>query len=398
MIGGRAVRALSVVLVVVILGACRPAELRALPPPTASPAPVSSVVIGTLLDLGEGDSEDRRAFEGVSLAVDDLNSRGGIEVAGGQRTRVRLAAYDVSGGTDRIETALRRLVAEDGAVAVIGPEGRDATIVARRLAERMEVPLLALSATPDVSSSRWSFLLAAGDDAPVSALVDFLRASGVERIGWLAPRTTAATDVRASMRRLVEASGAQVTGEEIYPPGATDLSPRSARLVEAGAQAILAWPGDARGAAALVTQIGTRPERASIFLGPAASDPKTLGLVGDGGDGLHAVMSRLGVADDLWDHDSLTPLIRDFDRAYRLRYGALPDDRSAAAWDAVQVLARALSQGQASRASVRTNLERITDLSGVSGPITFSSSQHQGLDHRAFVVARAAGGRWRLPP
>jgi len=334
----------------------------------------------------------------VSLAVDALNARGGVELASGERVQVRLAAYDISGSTDRVDTALRRLAVDDGAVAVIGPEARDATNVACRLAERLELPLLVLTATPEISASRWSFALASGDEAPVTALVDYLRASGVERIGWLGPRTAGAVNAQAAARKQVEAAGAQMAGEEIYQPGTTDLGRRAAALQSAGAQAILAWPNDTRGAAGLVSQVAGRPERASVFLGPAAADPKSLGPVGDAGDGLHAVVSRLRVADDLWDHDPLTPVIRDFDRAYRLRFGTAPDDRSAAAWDAVQVLVQAIRQGQVSRTSIRANLERITDLSGVSGPIAFSPAQHVGLDRRAYVVARAAGGRWRLPP
>jgi branched-chain amino acid transport system substrate-binding protein len=232
----------------------------------------------------------------------------------------------------------------------------------------------------------------------MTAMVTYLHASGVQRIGWLAPRTTAAADARTTLGRLTETSGQQIVGDEVYPIGETELATRYRRLQTLGAQIVLAWPHDGRGAGSILGQIGAPANWVPLFLGPAAADPMTLGQVGEAADGIHTVVSRLRVADDLWDHDSLTPVVRDFGRAYRLRYGSAPDDESAAAWDAVQLIASALQRSPPTRQGIRDALEQVSDRLAVSGPITLSKTRHSGLDDRAFVVARAAGGRWRLPP
>jgi branched-chain amino acid transport system substrate-binding protein len=357
------------------------------------------VTIGALVRLSDDDTAGRKVFEAVSLAVDGVNRRGGIELPGGERRLIRLAAYDDFGHPEIVATALRRLVEADGAIAVIGPSTRETASAARRLAEQLEIPLIALDASADSRTTtwRWSFALAPPDDAALVALVTYLSASGVQRLGWLAPGTAHAADTRTALARLTEATKQQVVGDEVYPIGDTELAERYRRLQTLGAQVVLAWPHDVRGAAALMGQLGLQRNWVPLFLGPVAVDPTTLGVVGDAADGVHSLTSRLRVADDLWDHDALTPAVRDFIREFRLRYGSPPDDDSAAAWDALHLVARVAKQSP-TRPGIRDSLERLTDQPAVSGPITFTRTRHTGLDDRTFVVARAAAGRWRLPP
>lgn len=392
---------LALAVLVCVLAACGPAPTRPVPQPTASPPPVPAITIGALVHLSDDDASSRKAFEAISLAVDSLNRRGGIELARGERRLARLAAYDDAGQPEIVATALSRLVQEEGAVAVVGPSTRETASAGRRLAEQLEIPLIALDASADGRTGpwRWSFALAPSDEAALTAMVTYLSASGVQRIGWLAPGTASAADARTVLGRLTAASGQQIVGDEIYPAGGDGLAARYRRLQTRGAQVVLAWPHDARTAAALVGQLGVLSNWVPLYLGPAAVDPTTLAQVGEAADGIRSVTSRLRVADDLWDHDAMTPVVRDFSRAFRLRFGAAPDDESAAAWDAVHLIAAGLQQQPSpSRQGVRDALEKMTDRPAVSGPITFSQARHTGLDDRAFVVSRAVAGRWRLPP
>ena len=116
----------------------------------------------------------------------------------------------------------------------------------------------------------------------------------------------------------------------------TSLPTRYRRLQTLGAQIVLAWPHDVRGAAALMGQLGVLAQLGAAVPGTGRRRPDDARAGWRGGGWRpHASTSRLRVADDLWDHDTLTPVVRDFGREFRLRYGSAPDDESAAAWDAV---------------------------------------------------------------
>ena len=229
------------------------------------------------------------------------------------------------------------------------------------------------------------------------ALVTYLSASGVQRIGWLAPGTAHAGVTRTALARLADATRLQIVGDEVYPIGDGELAERYRRLQTMGAQVVLAWPHDVRGAAALMSQLGVLRNWVPLFLGPVAVDPTTLGVVGDAADGVHSVTSRLRVADDLWDHDTLTPAVRDFGREFRLRYGSPPDDESAAAWDAPEPRGQSGPTGADSAGGPRCAGTHDRP-AGRQRPDHVHPRPPHGLDDRAFVVARASAGRWRLPP
>jgi branched-chain amino acid transport system substrate-binding protein len=297
------------------------------------------------------------------------------------------------------EATFRRML-DDGVVAVIGPSGPESSAVVRRAAEAAATPLVTLDGegTGEGPTGRWAFSLVAPPDEALAAALDFFSASGVERIGWLAPRAMEAASLRRSLFRLAGGANIQIVGEEQYAPGESDVAPSLARLQASGPSVILAWPRDRHEAAAIAREAGRVRDLVPVFLGPAAADPTTLTLAGDGAAVVRTLTLRLGVTDDLWDHDALTPVIRDFRREIQARTARPPSPEAAAAWDALRLVVATLERSGASRTALRDGLEATTDYLGASGTISFNSRRHDGLDRRAFVVARSDARQWRLPP
>lgn len=398
-----------VLFVIVVLGVagagCEPAPPRPVAPPTASPTPVAPIVIGAILDVANDAGPDgRQRLDAATLAVELVNRRGGIVLPSGERRPLQLAVYDDAGQPERAEPAFRRLLA-DGALAIIGPSDPESVAVVRSAAEAAGLPLIVLddAAARETAGWRWTFAISPPPEEALAATIDFFSASGVDRFGWLAPRTMEAAIMRRALGRLASAANMQVVGEELYAPGEEEQTQRLARLQAAEPRVILAWPRDAHEAAAIARDSAKVSNLVPVFLGPAASSPTTLAQAGDAAAVVRTVTLRLPVADDLWDHDALTPVIRDFRREIQARTGRPPTPESAGAWDAVRLIVATIerptaSAGSPSRAALRDGLEATTDYVGASGLVSFSNRRHDGLDRRALVVARSEGRRWRLPP
>lgn len=396
----RPVRLVAFLLCLLALAACEPAAPQPVVRPTASPVPQAPLVIGAILDLGaDAGPNGVQRYEAARLAVELVNRRGGVTLSGGRRRMLDLAVYDDGGRPEASTAALQRL-AGDGALAVIGPSDPAASLLVRRTAEAASIPLIALddASSGDSANWRWTFSLTAPPADQLGAAIQFFNASGVGQMGWLAPTTMAAASLRRELLRQTNSAGIQVVGEEQYPPGADDFVQSLTRMQANNPNVILAWPRDSHEAAAIARDAGKVQGLSPLFLGPAAAGPTTLTLAGDLQATVRTLTLRLDVADDLWDHDALTPIIRDFRRELQAQTGRPPTAEAAGAWDAVRLIVATLEQAEPTRAGLRDGLEATADYLGASGSITFGPRRHDGLDRRAYVVARSDARRWRLPP
>jgi branched-chain amino acid transport system substrate-binding protein len=386
------------------LAACEPAAPQPVVRPTASPVPPAPLMVGAIFDLGnDAGPNGVQRYEAARLAVELVNRKGGVTLPNGRRRTLDLSVYDDGDSPEAAILAMQRL-ASDGALAIIGPSDPTASRAVRRAAEAAGVPLITLDGSSSESASwRWTFTLAAPPTDMLGAAVDFFRASGVSQLGWLAPTTMAASSLRRELPRQTSSAQIQVVGEEQYPPGADDFVQSLTRIQANNPNVILAWPRDSHEAAAIARDAGKVQGLSPVFLGPAAAGPDTLALAGDVQATVRTLTLRLDVADDLWDHDALTPIIRDFRRELQAQTGRPPTAEAASAWDAVRLIVATLEQveptrAEPTRAALRDRLEATVDYLGASGSITFGPRQHDGLDRRAYVVARSDAHRWRLPP
>lgn len=389
--------ALSLTFILASLG-CEPSPPRPVATTVASPTPVPSIVLGALVNaVDDMGSDGSQRFEAAKLAVELVNRRGGVRLPSGERRTLALAPYDIE-RPDRVEGVIRQLV-DDGAVAAIGPADAETVSAARLAAEAARLPLLTFRASGDDTRTwQWTFALDATPEEALAAMLDFFGASGVDRFAWTAPRTMDAASLRRVLLRLSAAKSMQVVAEEIYPPGSEEYAPLLSRLQAAGPRAILAWPRDAHEAASITRDAAKVRDLAPLFMGPGAASAATLTSAGEASVVVRTLTLRLPVSDDLWDHDPLTPVVRDFRRELQSRTSRPPTPEAAAAWDAVNLVVMALERSGTARAALRDALELTADYPGVTGLETFGPRRHDGLDRRAFVVARSDGRRWRLPP
>ncbi len=357
--------------------------------------------IGAIFNLSpSGEPVGRWQWEGARLAVEEANARGGLRLAEGARRAVELLVYDDAGRPERTRSTVRRLVEGDNVVALLGTSDPGSAAAAAESAEQRAVPLIALASPArdrPAASDRWTFWLVLNPNDMLTVMVETISGSRVERVGWIAPRTMSAESARSHLVREATQRALRIVAEESYSLVELDLSERVARLVTAGAEVIVGWPRAADDAAVIAKAMHRAP-RARLYLGPPAATDRFLTLAGETARGVRTPTVRLQIAGDLWDHDPLTPVIREFARTYEVAYGYAPSTDAATAWDAARLLIAAIERDGANRAAIGRSLERITDFPGASGPIDFSADDHEGLDRRAPLVARVVAGGWRIPP
>jgi len=140
---------------------------------------VDTLRIGIIAPLsGPGRSWGEATLRCARVIEDYHNRRGGVEI-GGTRRRVALLPEDDRLSPDLARNAAKRLVAEDGVHAVIGPLGDDAAVAAAPILDGYGVPYLHYGF--DTSLLREDSLGMLGMPLPgqtLPVLFDYLRTTG----------------------------------------------------------------------------------------------------------------------------------------------------------------------------------------------------------------------------
>ncbi|MGA7826550.1 MAG: ABC transporter substrate-binding protein, partial [Geobacteraceae bacterium] len=105
---------------------------------------------------------------------------------------------------------------------------------------------------------------------------------------------------------------------------------------------------------------------------------------------------RVLVADLLPKSDKQKKSLLAFVEEYQKKFNAEGDHFGGHAWDAMMLLKGAIERGGASRAAIRTQLEKTRNFAGIGGIFNYSPTNHSGLTKDAFVLVQVKNGGWTL--
>ena len=92
--------------------------------------------------------------------------------------------------------------------------------------------------------------------------------------------------------------------------------------------------------------------------------------------------------------DDPAPAVRKFVEAYKAKYGAEPDSIAATSYDAMRLLADAITRaGSTEGRRIRDALAATKDFAGVTGTITMDADRNP---IKPAVILRVEGGRFRF--
>lgn len=232
---------------------------------TSSPAGESSsgndsggetLVLGGLYTLtGAGAVLGVPEKQGVQMAIDDVNAKGGLDV-NGSKVKVELKDYDVGEDPVKAVEFTQRLVNNDGVKFIYG--ARENTQLAGELKITDPAKVIVYSAvasTPLLTvGSEYGFnvtdngaiekhalieLLAEKEETLEAAGLDVERIKQVKRVALLGRNELYVLQGVEGAKEAVEKHGLEWAGEVIFPPGTTDFLPFVAKLKELKPDAVI---------------------------------------------------------------------------------------------------------------------------------------------------------------
>ena len=351
------------------------------------------VLVGTHVDLsGPLSSWGQAVVNGIEMAFEEANQAGGIN----DRT-VRLIVKDDAYDSAAAERAVRELLDNDGAFAILSPLGTPTTQTAAAAAAEREFlylfPITTIGQTLPAQSP-FGFSLSLSADAEIATgLARVLETRPGSKVGILAPNDELGNEVRNGVGNYLREMGTEPAADVIVARGASDYSYplRWLREREVDVIVLSSIGEEAIGVMQAARQLQWRP----TFLCPSSCyTPQLAALGGEIVEGLYATgQIPIPYRDD--------PILGEWARSYEEKFDMIASAQALSGYRNARLFLGVLARAgrTPTQANLRYSLESLgpwTDPLIDMPPIIFSAENHQGL-HDVFV-AQVQSGRWVIVP
>jgi branched-chain amino acid transport system substrate-binding protein len=327
----------------------------------------------------------------------EVNARGGLRGPDGKLHPLKLVIYDDGSDETKAVLAAKKLIDEDRVTAIVGTTLSGTSLAILDTVQRAEVPLVSCAAAIKIvepaAERKWVFKTPQSDHLIVGALVDYLKARGLGRVGWLNVDYAFGQLGWLEFEKAARKAGLTIVANEKFGQKDVDMTAQLTRVKAAGPEAVIVWsiPPSASIATRNYADLGLR---APLLQSHGIGNKKYIELAGAAANGVVFPAGKLLVAEQLADHDPQKGVLLAYARDFEARYGPR-NTFGGHAWDAVQLVVRALETAGPDRAGVRTAIESTRNFVGITGVFDFSPTDHNGLDGRAVTMIQIVDGQWK---
>ena len=331
-----------------------------------APAPIK---IGQYASLtGKEASFGQASHRGVALAVDELNAHGGI-----LGREVEFLVEDIQSKPGESATAVKKLIARDEVVAVLGGNASTNSLEAAPVCQAAHVPMIAISSTNPKVTAMGSYIFRACfiDSFQGAVLAKFSHDTlHAKRVALLtsvsAPYSVGLSRV---FRERFTAAGGEIVAEQKYTEGDKDFRAQLTAIKSLAPDAIAAT-GYYTEAALICRQARDLGLDLPIIGGDGWEAPQLIYLGGAAVEGTYYSTH--------YSAESPAPEVQLFIKKFRARYdGETPDAVAALGYDAMMLLADAITRaGTTAGPRLRDALAATKDFPGVTGRTTIDAERN----------------------
>jgi branched-chain amino acid transport system substrate-binding protein len=328
----------------------------------------------------------------------DINSKGGVKGPDGKARPLKIVIYDDASDETKAVLAAKKLIDEDKVTAIVGTTLSGTSLAILDTVQKAEVPMVSAAAAikivEPVAERKWVFKTPQSDHLIVGVLADYLKAKGLTKVAWLNVDYAFGQLGWIEFEKAAQKLGLSVVANEKFGQKDVDMTPQLTRVKGANPQAVVVWsiPPSASIATKNYADLGIK---APLFQSHGIGNKKFIELAGPAANGVIFPVGKLLVADQLPDNDPQKKVLLAYAREFEAKYGPR-NTFGGHAWDAVQLVVKAIEKAGADRARVRAAIESTRNFIGISGIFDFSPTDHNGLDRRAVTMVEIVNGDWKL--
>ena len=346
----------TLLVMMVMLAGCQQKQTQQ-PPRTQQ----RTVKIGAVLPLtGDLATYGRNAKEGIELAAEEVNLKGGI--------KVQVVYEDSKGQPQAAVSAVQKLITLDKVSCIIGDVASSATLAIAPIANQRKVVVLSPAASsPNITDAgEYIFRIWPSDDFEASVMADYVKRKGYTKVAVLYVNNDYGKAMFATFAKKIKNYGVAIAAVETFQQNATDLRAQLTKIktVRPDALYLISYPKDTIVFLGQYRQLGlTIP----ILSTSAFEDPQILKTQKAAAEGV--------VFTSPIPPDPKEPVVAAFKKNYKAKFGKEPGLVADYAYDALKLLVEAVQLGGGiDGPSIKRGLEKVKDFKGASGLINFDAN------------------------
>jgi branched-chain amino acid transport system substrate-binding protein len=358
----------------------------------AQPALAQTYKIGISAGLtGYAATVDRAWTDGVKVAVDAVNAKGGVN-----GRKLEVIVEDNRSEPQEAVTVYRKMMTSDKVDIFLSGCVSAGNLAAAPMVAKAQIPMMLCSILPSGEEQvKWAFSTLPPARFEVEKRFEYLKENTqVRKVGVLHDPTPYANLQKSVAEKEAAGYGLQLVGVDQYKQDDADLSVQIGKMNAAGAGALLkiGLGGTTMTAAKNIKQLGLNMEMLTSIEDLAVFRPVAEVM----GDKFFFVAAPSQIADALPD-GALKKAITDFLGPWKVKQGDRDPNWAGRGWDAVMLTVAAIQKSKSfDGPKVRDAIEGITGFQGTTGVYNFSAANHQGITQNPFALATIAGGKVKI--
>ena len=390
---------LSVAVVVGLVGCPQPQDQTVdvdVPPEgdQGEPAPQGEPYrIGALFAItGAGASLGQPERDAAKMLETQINAAGGVN-----GRPVEIIIRDTRGEETQALNAAKELVEKENVLAIIGPSRSGTTLGIISYIEQAETALVSCAAARKITDPvrKWVFQVVPSDRHAVQRLYKYLAANDMTRIAVITASSGYGAEGLHQLESQTEEAGMEIVTAEEFGDTDSDMTPQLTRIKGTDAQAIICW-GIGKAPSLIAKNMAQMGMELPLLQSSGVANDRFIEVAGAASDGVIMPAAKLIVASQIPDSDRQKETLLRFAADYEATYNRRPDHYGGHAWDAIQIIRKALEKAGDDKAALRDEIEKTTDFVGMGGIFNYAANDHYGLTADAFALVRIEDGKWQL--
>jgi len=330
----------------------------------------------------------------AQMVVDDINRGGGIN-----GSMLKLVIADTRSEPGQAAVALKKLIEKQKVAAVCGPTSTGEIMACLPVIEQAKIPVVACvggaAAVVPVEERYWVFKSPQKSSSAVARIYLYLKSKGIRKVALLTATDKFGQEGEELLKELAPSQGISVVAHEKFAPEDADMSVQIGKIAGAKPQAMIVWTVGPAGA---IASKNAKSLKVPFKVVQCHGQPDVLylKLAGAAANGTIMPSTKLMVADELPNSDPQKKGELAFIEQYKRRGFGEVGTHSGYAWDAIQLIARAMRKAGTDPNKLRDAIEKTKGYVGVSGIYNMSAKDHCGLDSKSLVMVEVKNGQFTL--